>query len=172
MTMSDVTLQSLLRYSHFRRGGCRIVWDLRYQPQNSVRHYRSPNHVIPHNRLTEFATRPPVPAMTIKCNIFPHPWPIYVANAHGVRVIDVLQAIQQSMRTPITSYEWHGLSPKQKQGVSAAFAERWSRTPDAYYEYSRGVRRVDCLQRHTRFAGLSKSWNAPYTWDMTLARQR
>ncbi|EPQ52342.1 hypothetical protein GLOTRDRAFT_47572 [Gloeophyllum trabeum ATCC 11539] len=172
--MPFVTLHSLLRYSHFRRSGCRILWDVRSDPHHgSVRHYRS-YQPLSYARLAEFATRPPVYSMTIKCNVFPFPasWRIYVANPRGVCVLDVLLAIAHALRTPVTRAEWQRLSRKQREGVGAAFNQRWSHSPDAYYERSRGVRRIDCLQRHTRFAGLSRSWDAPYMWTMTLARQR
>ncbi|KZT25633.1 hypothetical protein NEOLEDRAFT_1042254, partial [Neolentinus lepideus HHB14362 ss-1] len=168
-SMSRARLHPLLRYSHLRRWGCRVIWDLRRSPSAAILYHKPPYPPIPPDNLRRYATIHAVRRMNIRCNFFPYPWIIYADNPNGVRIVDVFRAIKDALEVPLTRAEWQGLSHKQREGAYRASDER-----RRSYPISRrlGIKRVDCLQLHTRFAGLSMSWDAPNTWYMTLARPR
>ncbi|RDB26939.1 hypothetical protein Hypma_005123 [Hypsizygus marmoreus] len=153
-------LHSLLQSSHSPT----LTYDLTLPPSTISSQHRG----ISQRVLTEPATKPPLPVVLI---IVPHlPWTITVAASYGayVTVLDVLDGIYRSLRSNVTSQEFHALpSEKEMRRVSAAYEHRYRRirgSREYEDEKRRGVRRVDFLMGCTRFMGLSTTSRGPDVW--------
>jgi len=85
-------------------------------------------------------------------------------------VRDVLEAIHNIARTPLTVAEWDGLSQKQQERIKREFDVRWRGASSPEKERKGGVRRVDHLLKSTRFAGLSMSYDNDFECILTLSR--
>jgi len=123
--------------------------------------------------LSEPATRPPLPSLTIVMSRLP--WSVYVTPSHGtfVSVSDVLSAIYRTLRVQITQSEFHSLpSPTDARRVSQTYEQRYKRLRGtvAYAEEKRGgVRRIDFLMGCTRFIGLSMTRQGPDVWCLNVS---
>lgn len=124
--------------------------------------------------LSEPATNPPMPALTILSDLLPYPIPVHagaVASAASpytpptvplpmpgsvaparappcVTVADVLNAVYAFLRTPLMRAEFLALPPARQQSVSTAFAARVARVLDPRAraaEQQKGVKRIDLL---------------------------
>jgi hypothetical protein len=85
-------------------------------------------------------------------------------------VRDVLEAIHNVTRVPLTVAEWDGLSQKQQERIKRVFDLRWRAAVVPEKERKGGVRRLDCLLQCTRFAGLSMSYDNDFECILTLSR--
>lgn len=161
---------------------CPLLWDLRDPPSTAAQPVPStsaPAHNVninhkghgqrqaprPPHLLSEYATSPPISALRITCGLLPA-MRMRAHNPCGVTVSDVLGAIHTALRVPLTHAEWGSLSAKQRARVQRAYETR-CRTER---ERERGVRRVDCLLRYTRFAGVGVSFEDEFGGVLSLAR--
>lgn len=170
--MSEVSLHPLLQYTQPTLLGhhcCPVRWDLRQPPPSSAQHNSSRDRLSA-LELSQHATVPPVPTLTVTCGIFPYHWPIEARNQHGVTILDVLEAIHSVVHSRLRQSEWEGLSPKQQGRVEKVFDERWNASADPLSVRANGVTRADCLLKFTMFCGLSESLDGEYTCILTLSR--
>jgi hypothetical protein len=133
-----VALQSPLTYT-YRGGGepCALDWDLWDPPYTAT-------GVLASGGIEGYATKPPVTALYISSwDLLPNQW-IVAQNMQGVNVLDVLEAIHEVARTPLTKEEWEGLSRKEKNIITHGYKQRRLEAVD--FEMARpGLRNVDCL---------------------------
>lgn len=160
-----VRLHTLLQFTHAPA----INFDLTQPPSTITTHHRG----ISQRVLSEPATNPPLPTMTI---VSPHlPWVITVRASHGsfVTVYDVFDVVYHTLRTNITPNEYHSLpSQKDMRRVNSAYEQRYRRirsSREYQDEKSRGVRRVDFLMDRTRFMGLSSTSRGADTWILNVS---
>ncbi|KAL0959889.1 hypothetical protein HGRIS_011557 [Hohenbuehelia grisea] len=169
----EPTLHALLRYSqHDLEGGhrCPITWDLRNIPSTSVRHITSPDRTLSEFELSQHATAPPVTALHIICDLPPEDWPIIAQNENGVTVGNVLDAIHNVLKAQIKQPEWDRLPEKKQSLIGSIFDERWRNADDPRTTWSYGVLRVDCILRHTVFAGLTMAVGSADSCILSLRR--
>jgi len=147
--MTEIILNDTLAFTYpvVRKGeSCPLLWDLRDPPSSATQ-------LVPYGqKRTSFkflrsqpATSPPVTALHILCDLLPYQWEIEARNKKGVTVGDVLEAIHQVARTPLTTEEWDLLPYKQQERVNRNFDMRWRNASAPEKERSRGLKRVDCL---------------------------
>jgi hypothetical protein len=133
-----VALQSPLTYT-YRGGGepCALDWDLWNPPYTAKVAFAS-------GGIEGYATKPPVTALYISSwDLLPNQW-IVAQNMQGVNVLDVLEAIHEVARTPLTKEEWEGLSCRDKNRIT--YVSKWRRQSAVDSEMARpGLRKVDCL---------------------------
>ncbi|TFK32339.1 ectomycorrhiza-regulated small secreted protein [Crucibulum laeve] len=151
---------------------CYILWDLREAPAFSARSVSRLEHSIPHSHLSQNATVPPTTLLYITIGILPESWAITVQNAWSITVLDVLASIYSSLLTPLTHSEWDRLSLKHRQRVTGMFENRCRLSANEQETRSQGVLRVDCLLRHTWFAGLTISLEVENSCILSLRRPR
>jgi len=173
--MTKIIVNYILAFSYpaVRNGeSCPLIWDLRDPPSTAAQLVSSS---LKHRCLTgfkllqsQYATTPPVTALRVTCDILP--WHISARNKQGVTVRDVLEAIHNIARTPLTVAEWDGLSQKQQERIKREFDVRWRGASSPEKERKGGVRRVDHLLKCTRFAGLSMSYDNDFECILTLSR--
>jgi|ERR1700722_8873939 len=155
--MPQITLHPLLQYSHRDAIGspCSpILWDIRDPPTSSVRLCKN-NKIITRSKLSDFATNPPVPFLTVTCGVLPYPWRIESRNPRGISILDLLEAIYRVVHTRIRPDEWNHLSEKHQDRVGMVFEQRWMTSAEPWNVRGNGVSRADCLLQSTGFAGLS-----------------
>ena len=113
-------------------------------------------------------------ALEITCDIFGENWPIKIRKAHPsiVTVGDVLDAIHVALDQPISLSEWNSFSDKQKHLISGAYGIRCEQAEDREAARRNGLFRIDCLMKHTWFAGLSVSLEKDFTCIMSIGRPR
>jgi hypothetical protein len=148
----EIRIHPLIKYTpHVATGhpSCSLVWDLRQSPRTI---HSISSAALSSLELSQHATSVPVPTITIKCGLFPHPFP--ARSSQGVSIFDIIEAIYRAGRQGISSAEWEPLSERQQGRIARVFHERCRSSPDPNAEKSRGVRRTDCLGGYTRFAGL------------------
>ncbi|KAG6889183.1 hypothetical protein C0995_003094 [Termitomyces sp. Mi166 len=137
-----------------------LNFDLRQSPSTITSNHQR----LSRRALYEPATEPPLRSLTI---IIPNlPWTVTVDASQGyVTVQDVLDALYHSLRTNISTQDFHTLpSDQARRKVAVAYAQRYRRItcPREYEdEKRRGVTRVDFLMGHTRFMGLSPTSFGP-----------
>jgi len=152
-------------------------WDLSLHPS-------SLHTPLPAQVLAKAATNPPLPSLTIISHHLP--WSITVkpssstssssspshkpiharTSAPYVTVADVLATLYRALRLPVLPAEYANLpSHKAKHGVCAAYH---SRTHDSVEEAGKGVKRVDFLESHTSFLGLSSTTCGPDVWLLNV----
>jgi len=168
---SNLVLHPLLSYSQHDivPGNCApIVWDLR-EPPGSALHVDNHDKPLSPANLSKHATNPPCLVLSIKCDIFPEPWPIEVRRMEPVTVGDVLHTIHSVINRRITQSEWDRISEKQRGRIGEIFDNRCKVSLQREECRANGVLRVDCLLSHTLFAGLS-SFDEDGTFIMTLRR--
>jgi hypothetical protein len=89
------------------------------------------------------------------------PWSTRVeAETPGdvVTIFDVLQTLHTALRTPISKFEWNGLSVYTQNSVSAAFYHRLGGIRDhssREKQLKKGVRRLDFLLGNTKLLGIA-----------------
>jgi len=154
---------------------CPLLWDLRDPPTTAARLLPPTQKQTSANGFkplqSQYATSPPVTALRIYCDLLLHEW-INARNKQGVTVRDVLEAIHQVARAPLTVQEWDALSFKQQERMSRVFEARWRGAVNPEKEKNGGIRRVDCLLQCTRFAGLSMSYDNHFECNLALARNQ
>ncbi|KAJ6525083.1 ectomycorrhiza-regulated small secreted protein [Mycena vulgaris] len=175
-TMPPPVLHPLLQYSQHDGelgGRSAVVWDVRESPR-SARHVSAPDRPLSEFELSQHATNPPVSSLRVACGIYPEEsWVSEARNWLGVTVRNVLDAIFTTLRTQINYDEWDKLCPKQQNRVNVIFDARWRRGADPAQVMERGVLRVDCVLKHTLFAGLSPAPNSEEnTYILTLGRPK
>lgn len=85
-------------------------------------------------------------------------WTFEAANPHGVTVADVISAISQHLCARATGYEPEYHARAGQPGVVRAYERRTA------HARGDGLRRVDLLASHTRFAGLSRARDGSDSW--------
>jgi len=145
--MTEILLNDTLAFTYpaVRKGeSCPLLWDLRDPPSSAAQ-------LAPYGQKCSFkylrsqpATSPPVTGLYILCDLLPN-WKIRARNQGGVTVGDVLEAIHQVARTPLTTEEWDQLLYKQQERVNRVFDVRWKRASAPEKERNRGLQTVDCL---------------------------
>jgi hypothetical protein len=146
-----------------------IFYDVSWPPSTAQLHPSISPHV-----LSEPATQPPLPCMTI---IHRHlPWTIRVVPTHKpgthVTIADVLDAIFHTLRLTATEAEYRKIPTQERQQrVESAYRRRYKRISDpSQYEKEkgRGVRRVDFLAESNIFVGLSSTSRGPDVWELNV----
>jgi hypothetical protein len=155
-------VHNLLAYSHHPL----INYDVSLPPSNITTTHKSLSSASFH----EPAVHPPVSSLVIQ--IPHHVWPISVYASHNgqyVTVNDVLTTIYHSLRTNVSSSEYRATSKKDAEKVRKAYEMRYKRLRDRnahLFEKQQGIKRVDFLNRHTRFMGLT---NSSGVWKLHLS---
>ncbi|ETW77727.1 hypothetical protein HETIRDRAFT_453867 [Heterobasidion irregulare TC 32-1] len=85
-------------------------------------------------------------------------WTFEAANPRGVTVADVISAISQHLCARATGHEPEYHSRAGQPDVVRAYARRTA------HARGDGLRRVDLLMSHTRFAGLSRARDGSDSW--------
>ncbi|KAL0959887.1 hypothetical protein HGRIS_011555 [Hohenbuehelia grisea] len=171
--MYNLSLNEFLRYSqHDLPGGhrCRVLWDLRRRPSSSARSILASAHLLSASELSQYATTPPVTTLHIICDLPPEDWPIVARNENGVTVGDVLDAIHGVFMVQLRRPEWDRLPVAKQRTIANMFDERWRTASDPPTTQARGVRRVDCILRHTVFAGLTMAVGSTDSCILSLRR--
>ncbi|KIK54931.1 hypothetical protein GYMLUDRAFT_48313 [Collybiopsis luxurians FD-317 M1] len=159
-------VHSLLAYSHHPT----INYDVS-QPTSTI---TSKYSGLSTTSFSEPAVYPPVSSLMIQ--IPHHTWPISVHasyNGQYVTVNDVFSTIYHSLRKNVSSSEYHSIpSKKDAERVRMAYEMRYRRIRDRHaYEAEKrqGLRRVDFLNNHTRFLGLTTSTHSSGVWVLHLS---
>ena len=103
--------------------------------------------------LDEYATDPRVARMVIRCPNFKRfleKWSITIEQTSPITIRDVLQAVYDSLRGPVTVQERQRLSDKRFRQMSEAYFTRFDETKVL------GPSRVDVLEGDHWFGGLMK----------------
>jgi len=123
---------------------------------------------IPQDRLSEPATEPQLPSLTV---IYPDlPWAITVhpssVDSNCVTVADVLQTIHRSLSLPLAEYEYHvSLSgPNNRRGTRSG-RHRQDKNIEALWT---GMTRLSFLAGKTRFVGLGPSSLGSDVWVLQV----
>ncbi|KAG6828602.1 hypothetical protein H0H92_007343 [Tricholoma furcatifolium] len=167
-----------------------LVWDIRTDPTPASLQQvfpsgddsGTPSVLVPvsQRELLMPATAPPVSFLCLSCGIVPpsSPWgTIFVTPSPQrndaspcVTVLDVLNAVRDCMKTPITQEEWDALSKKQQNRVNLVFHSRWNESSTPAATRGDGVLRQDCLLQHTLWGGLTLSVNEEDAAVLSLRR--
>ncbi|KIY64493.1 hypothetical protein CYLTODRAFT_425163 [Cylindrobasidium torrendii FP15055 ss-10] len=148
--------------------GPQFVWDMTLPDENA---HRDPR--FPMNQLNQSATNPPVPLLIIEFPNMPR-WQIHVRSSTMayVTVGDVLKQIYVQLRTMVDAAEGQQLCQSgaaDYRSVQRAFDARIAALPLKHqpFQHAHGIKRVDFLRSHTRFAGLVRSTKNPEAWVLT-----
>ncbi|KAF5379570.1 hypothetical protein D9757_009264 [Collybiopsis confluens] len=159
-------LHHLLAYSHHPT----INYDLSLPPSMITATYLG----ISTTTFAEPAVYPPVSSLMIQ--IPHHSWSISVHasfNGQYVTVNDIFDAVYHSLRKNVSPAEYHAIpSRKDAEKVRMAYEMRYRRLRDRHaYEAEKrqGLKRVDFLDRHTRFMGLTVSSTNPGFWTLHVS---
>ena len=131
--MTTILPNNILAFTYptERKGdSCPLLWDLRDPPSSAAQLVSYPRK---HRSTTDFkflqsqhATTPPITALRILCDLLPYRrWKITARNDQGVTVGDVLAAIHQVARMPLTITEWERLPSKHQERIKRVFDVRW-----------------------------------------------
>jgi len=149
-----------------------INYDLTLPPSTVSTHH----HSLSKRSLSEPATNPPLPSLTVVTPHLPRGRTILVTasrNGAFVTVSDVLDAIYHALRANVSSADYYSLpSQKDMQRVTLAYEARCKRIRDsrAYAEEKRqGAKRVDFLMGLTKFMGLSRTSSGPDVWLLNIS---
>jgi hypothetical protein len=145
-----------------------LNYDISVHPSAITTHFRG----LSSAGFLESAVYPPQLTISI---VTPHlPWSIAVAASNGryVTVSDVLNALYRSLRTNVTSAEFHALgTQKLMRRATEAYTQRYMRLRGhrGYAEEKQqGVKRVDFLMGCTKFRGLSAT-GAADVWRLHVS---
>lgn len=122
--------------------------------------------------LAEPATTPPLDRMVLQCDEFP--WQLVICPQNSkefVTVSDVLSGIYSSLRIPVNSGDYNGLSEEKQRMITQTFFHRYDRhgeTEARGKEKAKGVKRVDFLIRRNFFTGICPTCS-PLVWKLTLS---
>ncbi|KAE9399823.1 hypothetical protein BT96DRAFT_679834 [Gymnopus androsaceus JB14] len=141
-----------------------LSWNIRELPSTFLRLTSAPARTLNPHELATPATQPLLTRLRIFCGIFPgsdldvqSSWRIEVQNLHGVTVKDVLTAIYEAFQRPYSHEEFNALCAKTQSRVLEAYHARVHATANPRTAWEAGIRRSDCLMRHSWFGGLSMS---------------
>ncbi|KAJ8696707.1 hypothetical protein PTI98_006554 [Pleurotus ostreatus] len=116
--------------------------------------------------LSEAATIPPLPSISLISQHLPWKIEIKPAAGHFVTVSDVINEIYRALRLTDSKTEYAALpSAAARQRVTDAYSHRCARTPDAnakQAEMRKGFRRIDFFVDENRFMGLSSTLLGPH----------
>ncbi|EMD32235.1 hypothetical protein CERSUDRAFT_118876 [Gelatoporia subvermispora B] len=139
-----------------------LAWDLTRAPKSALR-CTSGAHPAPLDTaaLAEPATHPPLPALTLICDILP--WSITITPTPGaawaqrgapcVTVGDVLHTVYSVLRLAVNPTELFHIPPEARARVEGAFHRRCAAAGPG--EAAKGIKRVDFLVGANGFAGLT-----------------
>ena len=145
-----------------------VNWDMMEHSSTITRN----KHFLPGRTLREPATTPPQPFLSISSIHLPWIIDVYASNGSYVSLGDVFDYIYRSLRTNITTTEFH-FFPHRKDQVRAtrAYEQRYRRFRNAFgrdTEKRGGMKRIDFLMAHTKFHGISKSGYKPEEWQLNV----
>jgi len=140
-----------------------VDYDLRDHPMALT--YRGYPLSVP--TLSEPATTPPLPYLSLKCVYLPKHIKVYAANGSFVTLNDIFYAVYNALRASLTEADYYAIpsSSDQKRTVRA-YEKRYRRMPhpSSYEEEKRaGMKFVDLLLEHVEFAGISRG-HKPDEW--------
>ncbi|GLB33833.1 hypothetical protein LshimejAT787_0107170 [Lyophyllum shimeji] len=130
---------------------------------------------VPAQVLSEPATQPPLPCMTIICRHLR--WSINVTasnSKHGtyVTIADVFEAIYRALRLAVTEKEFENIPTlEEKRRVDNAFRRRYKSTDDKEgyeLEKRKGLKRIDFLKERHVFASLTSTPHGPEIWELNV----
>jgi hypothetical protein len=144
-------------------------------PPDSIRTHDKKD--LPERVLTEPATDPPMPFLTLTCDALPWSLKIPASSTHVdafVTVSDVFNTLHYLLRLPVTPLEFSSIpTPEHEIAVIEAFQKRYRKyhaDRRAYEtEKSKGVKRVDFLMGKNRFMGLASTPRGPDVWALHVA---
>ncbi|KAI9567433.1 hypothetical protein HD554DRAFT_2006358, partial [Boletus coccyginus] len=129
-----------------------VDWDVRHAPHRTA---RVAGQVIEVHDLTQLVTFPSIASLHVISDLLSENWVIAAYNPTGVTIEDVLVAIYEGLRAPLTPFEWECISLMQRPRIEDVFYARCEASRNFDRTRYGGVRRVDCLPHTTVFAGLS-----------------
>ncbi|KZT07068.1 uncharacterized protein LAESUDRAFT_699456 [Laetiporus sulphureus 93-53] len=146
-----------------------LIWDMVQHP--AAAYDPSTAQPLPPALLAAPATQPPLPSLTIICDLLP--WSITVTPAPAsalsprpqcITVGDVLGTVYRTLRLAVSDVELNYLPHEVRERVHAAYHTRCRIAPDErtrMIEKSKGVKRVDFLMEARRFVGLAIVMGGP-----------
>ncbi|KAJ7499241.1 hypothetical protein FB451DRAFT_1204772 [Mycena latifolia] len=158
------------------RGRHMLAFDVSYDPAYTV----SASSGLSPRVLAEPATTPPLPCVTISCDLFPWRVAIYPSSSKPgayVTVADVLNGIYRDLRHRLRKEELATMSASQPfmASVHQTFYHRCNmlaRAVDpaaADSEARKGIRRIDFLLGKHTFCGLLPTSETPDVWKLVVS---
>ena len=144
-----------------------VVWDLMDPPSAIIRN----GHSVSSRSLSEPATRPALPFISIVHPRLPWSFKIHASNARFVTLGDVLDSLFRTLRVNVTQPDFQSLSERDRRRATRAYEDRYRRLRSSrmYEEEKRGgMKRVDFLMGHTRFVGLTNN-GRPDEWHLRVS---
>jgi len=134
-----------------------ILYDIRYKPEKCYMTVNPSAIPIPEDIVDHVATNPPMPKLRLVCHDIP--WRITVANAKGVTIRDIIEAIYTEMNQPLTEGEWWIAGEAERDVAFEAYQKNCS--DDVQEAMKRklddGVKRVDWLGKKTMIMAISRT---------------
>lgn len=145
-------MHPVLRHNHADR----LHFDITQPPRFVV--FRRPVDI------REFAFYPPLVRVRLRVP-GQRTWSFGVENHLGISLKDIIDAVYQQMQQPLSPSEFMNLQDDKRKTVSLHHQTRTGNDP---VEFSRGIRRLDCLFPHVLFVGLSPdtdgaAWNIHFS---------
>ncbi|GBE88009.1 hypothetical protein SCP_1202350 [Sparassis crispa] len=153
-----------------------VRWDVTQHPSTAKRITGRELVVDLKPKMNDQATYPPVQRAHIYCDlgVVSDLWgPIIVKNRDAVTVRDIVMAIYEYFQIRLSQDEVSYISalgsPQNYEKMVGSMYTRCMITPSLPgYEWSQGMRRVDCLGNSTKFWGLWVTENDDDTWQLNL----
>jgi hypothetical protein len=144
-----------------------VVWDLMDPPSAIIRN----RHSVSSRTLSEPATQPTLPFISIVNPRLPWSFKIHASNARYVTLGDVLDTLFRTLRINLAQPDFQSLSDKDRRRATRAYEDRYRRLRSSrmHEEEKRGgMKRVDFLLGHTRFVGLTND-GRPDQWHLRVS---
>ncbi|KAF7428516.1 hypothetical protein PC9H_007740 [Pleurotus ostreatus] len=123
--------------------------------------------------LSEAATRPPLPSITLVSQYLPWKLEIKPTVGHFVTVSDVINGMYRALRLTVSKVEYAALpSLAAQQRVTDAYSHRCARILDSsakQVEMQKGLKRIDFFVNKNRFMGLSSTPLGPHVWSINVS---
>ncbi|KAF9501627.1 hypothetical protein BDN71DRAFT_725398 [Pleurotus eryngii] len=122
--------------------------------------------------LSEVATRPPLPSITLVSQYLPWKLEIKPTIRDFVTVSDVINGMYRALRAAVSKAEYAALpSLAARQQVTDAYSHRCARILDPsakQVEMQKGLKRIDFFINKNRFIGLSSTSLGPHVWSINV----
>jgi hypothetical protein len=121
-----------------------LLWDITLHPSTAR---GTQSRLLPYlHTLSESATSPPQPHLTLQCVGLPL-CRISASSMHiGVTVRDLLEAFYVHLRVTVSQEQFLSLSTNDRRRVTVNFENRTRRHPEHYVERLKGLKLVDLVQ--------------------------
>ena len=140
-----------------------LQYDIRY-------HHSQINLPLPSTVLTEPASQPPLPSLTLRVGGLSWLVSVYrdsrLSNGRAiVTVQDVLTAIYVSLRKHVKAEDYNATSKSAKAAISRAF---WHRVGTDPVQRAKGLRRIDFLCGRFSAQGLVPAQSGDNVWEVEI----